>query len=34
MTALKKTVFDAQDFLAWETEQAEKHEYLAGLDGD
>lgn len=30
MTALKKPHFSAQDYLAREAEQAEKHEYLAG----
>jgi Uma2 family endonuclease len=30
MTALKKPYFSAQDYLAWEAEQAEKHEYFAG----
>lgn len=30
MTALEKPRFDAADYLAWEAEQAEKHEYLAG----
>lgn len=30
MSALKKPVFAAQDFLAWESAQAEKHEFIAG----
>jgi len=30
MTALKKPCFSAQDYLVWEAEQTEKHEYLAG----
>jgi len=30
MTALKKPVFGAEDYLAWEAAQAEKHEYIAG----
>lgn len=30
MTAVKKPRFSAQDYLAWEAEQSEKHEYLAG----
>jgi len=30
MTALKKPHFSASDYLAWEAEQAEKHEYFAG----
>ncbi len=30
MTALKKPAFGAEDYLAWEAEQAEKHEYIAG----
>lgn len=30
MTALEKTVFSADDYLAWEAGQSEKHEYLAG----
>ena len=30
MTALKKPHFSAQDYLVWEAEQAEKHEYFAG----
>ncbi|MDP1526686.1 MAG: Uma2 family endonuclease [Rhodocyclaceae bacterium] len=30
MTALKKPHFSAQDYLVWEVEQTEKHEYLAG----
>lgn len=30
MTALRKPVFGAEDYLAWEAEQNEKHEYLAG----
>jgi Uma2 family endonuclease len=30
MTALKKQRFSAQDYLAWEVEQSEKHEYFAG----
>lgn len=30
MTAVKKPVFSAEDYLAWEAEQTVKHEYLAG----
>ncbi len=30
MTAVKKPVFSAEDYLAWEAGQPEKHEYLAG----
>ncbi|MEW6560293.1 MAG: Uma2 family endonuclease [Pseudomonadota bacterium] len=30
MSALEKPVFSADDFLAWEMQQADKHEYLAG----
>ncbi|MFN4149213.1 MAG: Uma2 family endonuclease [Rhodocyclaceae bacterium] len=30
MTAVKKPVFSAEDFLAWEATQTEKHEYIAG----
>ncbi|MDY0330906.1 MAG: Uma2 family endonuclease [Thiomonas sp.] len=30
MSALEKPVFSADDFLAWEMQQPDKHEYLAG----
>lgn len=30
MTAVKKPVFSAGDYLAWEAAQTEKHEYIAG----
>lgn len=30
MTAVKKPVFSAGDYLAWEAAQAEKHEFVAG----
>jgi Uma2 family endonuclease len=30
MTAMQKPVFSADDYLAWEAEQVEKHEYIAG----
>lgn len=30
MTAVQKPRFSAQDYLAWEVEQTEKHEYIAG----
>lgn len=30
MTAIKKPEFSAEDFLAWEAEQEEKHEFIAG----
>lgn len=30
MTALAQDAFSPDDFLAWEAEQTEKHEYLAG----
>lgn len=30
MTALEKPIFSAEDYLAWEATQSEKHEYLAG----
>lgn len=30
MTAVKKPIFSAEDFLAWEAAQTEKHEYIAG----
>ncbi|WP_299018740.1 Uma2 family endonuclease [uncultured Tepidimonas sp.] len=30
MTAVEKPIFSAEDFLAWEAAQTEKHEYIAG----
>lgn len=31
MTAVGKPIFSAEDFLAWEAAQTEKHEYIAAL---
>lgn len=30
MTAAKKPIFGVEEYLAWEAQQIEKHEYLAG----